>query len=309
MNDEQFVSVREALMTWQTKVCAALEEREPSASFQRERYERHRGGVNQPHVLSDGEVFEKAAVNFSHARGDSLPPAATKTRPQLAGKSFEAVSTSLIVHPRNPFVPTSHANLRCFRAGTGESSIWWFGGGFDLTPYYGFEADCVHWHQVAKAACDATDEAIYPQFKERCDQYFSIKHRQEARGIGGLFFDDWNEPDFDTCFGLVKDISKAYINAYMPIVDRRKDTEYGQRERRFQCYRRGRYVEFNLVYDRGTLYGLQSGGRIESILASMPPVVHWVYDWKAEAGSAEEALVEYFLKARNWVDLSDREKH
>jgi coproporphyrinogen III oxidase len=248
-------------------------------------------------------VFEQAGVNFSHVLGDNLPPSATAQRPELAGRRFEALGVSLVVHPHNPYVPTCHCNVRFFIASkAGAEPVWWFGGGFDLTPYYGFEDDAVHWHKTAKAACDPFGKDYYARFKKWCDEYFYIKHRNEPRGVGGLFFDDLNENDFHHCFGFMQSVGDHLLPAYLPIVQRRKDTPYGKRERDFQCYRRGRYVEFNLVYDRGTLFGLQSGGRTESILMSLPPQVSWRYDWQPEPGSPEAKLYEIFLKPRDWLD-------
>ena len=253
-------------------------------------------------MLAEGAVFEQAGVNFSHVFGTDLPASATAHRPELAGRSFQALGVSLVIHPRNPYAPTSHANVRFFMAEKpGAEPVWWFGGGFDLTPYYGFEEDCVHWHKTAKAACDPFGADYYPRFKKWCDEYFLLKHRNEPRGIGGLFFDDLNEKSFNHCFGFLKSVGDHYVPAYLPIVQKRKATPFGERERDFQLYRRGRYVEFNLVYDRGTLFGLQSGGRTESILMSLPPLVKWRYDWKPAPGTPEAKLYEIFLKPRDWV--------
>ena len=253
-------------------------------------------------MLAEGAVFEQAGVNFSHVFGTDLPASATAHRPELAGRSFQALGVSLVIHPRNPYAPTSHANVRFFMAEKpGAEPVWWFGGGFDLTPYYGFEEDCVHWHKTAKAACDPFGADYYPRFKKWCDEYFLLKHRNEPRGIGGLFFDDLNEKVFKHCFGFLKSVGDHYVPAYLPIVQKRKATPFGERERDFQLYRRGRYVEFNLVYDRGTLFGLQSGGRTESILMSLPPLVKWRYDWKPAPGTPEAKLYEIFLKPRDWV--------
>ena len=247
-------------------------------------------------------MIEKGGVNFSHVFGDQLPPSATAARPELAGRSFQAMGVSLVIHPKNPYAPTSHANVRFFVAEKdGEDPVWWFGGGFDLTPYYGFEEDVVHWHQTAKAACEPFGSEIYPEFKAWCDDYFYIKHRDEPRGVGGLFFDDLNRFDFDTSFALMRSVGDAFVPAYQPILARRKGHDYGERERQFQLYRRGRYVEFNLVYDRGTIFGLQSGGRTESILMSLPPLVRWDYDYHPEPGSDEIALYQKFLIHREWV--------
>ena len=261
--------------------------------FREDRWTRPEGGGGIARVLEDGALFERGGVNFSGVRGARLPPSATASRPQLAGRAFEAMGVSLVLHPRNPYCPTVHMNVRCFAAG----DIWWFGGGMDLTPYYGFEEDARHFH----AACKAAVGERYPRFKRWCDEYFFLKHRDEPRGIGGIFFDDLNEPDFDACFALVRSVGDHFLTAYAPIVEQRRATPYGERERAFQAYRRGRYVEFNLVYDRGTLFGLQSGGRAEAILMSLPPRVAWRYDWRPEAGSAEQALYDVFLKPRDWV--------
>jgi coproporphyrinogen III oxidase len=295
-------AVRRYLLELQDTICTALEEEDASQRFLESREERPGGGLGRALVLEDGPVIEKAAVNFTHALGDRLPPAATERRPELAGASFEAVSLSLIVHPRNPYAPTSHANLRAFaaRPATGDA-VWWFGGGFDLTPYYGFEEDAVHWHEMARDACEPLGADAYPRLKRACDEYFFLPHRGEPRGVGGLFFDDLAEGGFERCFAFVRSVGDHYLPAYRPLLARRKQTPYGDRERDFQLYRRGRYVEFNLVYDRGTRYGLQSGRRIESVLASLPREVHWRYDWHPEPGSPEARLTEYFLKPRDWV--------
>jgi coproporphyrinogen III oxidase len=293
-------AVRAYLMELQDRICAGLEAQDGTARFA-ERASDGDGVQARPRVLDDGPLLERAAVMFSNARGPALPPAATARRPELAGQSFEAVSLSLIVHPRNPYVPTSHANLRFF-ATSGEPAAWWFGGGFDLTPYYGFAEDCVHWHRTARAACAPFGTELYPRFKKACDEYFFLPHRGEPRGIGGLFFDDFAEGGFAEAFALVRSIGDHYLRAYLPIVERRKQTPYGERERAFQLWRRGRYVEFNLIHDRGTRYGLQSGRRIESVLASMPPLAAWRYDWAPEPGSAEARLAEEFLRPREWAD-------
>ena len=295
--------VKGFLLELQSSICAALEALDPGASFQTDQWDREKGGSGVSHVISDGKVFEKGGVNFSHVFGDTLPVSATATRPDLAGRAWQAMGVSLVIHPSNPFVPTSHANFRMFVADKeGEESAWWFGGGYDLTPYYGFEEDCVHWHQQAKDACENFGDKYHPLFKKQCDDYFQIKHRQEPRGIGGLFFDDFNELGFDKSFEFVKSMANSFLEAYLPIVNRRKDIAYTDHHKKFQEYRRGRYAEFNLVYDRGTLFGLQSGvGRIESILMSLPPVVRWIYDWHPEKGSDEEKLTTEFLKSREWV--------
>jgi len=259
-------------------------------------------------VLSEGAVFEKAGVNFSHVMGDNLPGSATAARPQLAGRSFQAMGVSLVIHPNNPYVPTSHANIRLFVAEKpGEDPVWWMGGGFDLTPYYGFAEDAIHWHRVAKAACDPFGEDVYPKYKAWCDDYFFLKHRGESRGIGGLFFDDLNDWGFESTFAFMQAIGNAYLDAYVPIVERRVHQPFGERERQWQLYRRGRYVEFNLVYDRGTLFGLQSNGRTESILMSLPPLVRWDYGVVPEPGTPEAALTDYYLKHRDWLTVDPAE--
>lgn len=263
---------------------------------------RDAGGGGRSRVMREGEVFEQAGINFSHVYGPSLPPSASANRPELAERSFQAMGNSLVIHPLNPYVPTTHMNIRFFIAEKdNETPIWWFGGGFDLTPYYGFEEDARHWHATAKKACIDFGDDVYAKYKKWCDEYFYLKHRDEPRGIGGLFFDDLNEWGFDRCFEFMQSIGNHFLRAYMPIVERRKDTPYGEREREFQLYRRGRYVEFNLVYDRGTLFGLQSGGRTESILMSLPPRVRWQYNWHPGSGTAEAELYEVYLQSREWV--------
>ncbi|MGS2723409.1 oxygen-dependent coproporphyrinogen oxidase [Porticoccus sp. GXU_MW_L64] len=296
-------AVKAYLLDLQNRICAELENADGSGHFVEDSWDRAEGGGGRSRVLTDGAVIEKGGVNFSHVHGNQLPTSATAARPELAGRSFEAMGVSLVIHPHNPYVPTSHANVRFFIAEKeDEQPVWWFGGGYDLTPYYGNENDCRHWHQTAKNACAPFGEDIYPKFKKWCDDYFYLKHRSEARGIGGLFFDDLNEPDFEHSFALMRAVGDSYTKAYCPIIERRKDTEYGERERNFQLYRRGRYVEFNLVYDRGTLFGLQTGGRTESILMSLPPLVRWEYDWQPEPGSAEAELTEKFLPHQEWVE-------
>jgi coproporphyrinogen III oxidase len=287
----------------QARICAALEAEDGQARFSRETFGDPGGSVAAPRVLEGGPVIEKAAVNFTHGRGASLPAPATLTRPDLAGAPFESVSLSLIVHPRNPYVPTTHMNLRLFTAApAGRPPVWWFGGGFDLTPAYGFDEDCIHWHEHARAACAPLGPGAYARFKKECDAYFFLKHRGEARGIGGTFFDDLATPDFETVFAFVRAHGEQFLAGYVPIVQRRKATPYGERERDFQLWRRGRYVEFNLIYDRGTKYGIESGRRIESVLASMPPEVRWRYGWQPEPGSPEAQLAERYLTPRDWVD-------
>lgn len=294
-------AVKDYLLNLQDRICAALVDVDGSEFFE-DTWEREGGGGGRTRVLENGNIIEKGGVNFSHVYGDRLPPSATAARPELAGRSFEAMGVSLVIHPRNPYAPTSHANVRLFVAQKeGAEPVWWFGGGYDLTPYYGFEEDVTHWHQTAKQACAPFGKDIYPRFKKWCDEYFYLKHRDEARGVGGLFFDDFHEGGFDHAFGLMRAVGDSYLDAYLPILKRRKDADYGERERDFQLYRRGRYVEFNLVFDRGTLFGLQSGGRTESILMSLPPEVRWRYDWHPEPGSAEAKLYTDFLPHRDWV--------
>ena len=297
-------AVRTYLLDLQDRICAALEAEDGVARFREERFESPTGGVARPRVLEDGPVIEKTAVHFSHTIGKALPAAATERRPELAGRRYEAVSVSLIVHPRNPYAPTSHANVRFFLA-HGEEPVWWFGGGFDLTPYYGFEEDAVAWHRAARDACAPLGSEAHPRFKKWCDEYFYLPHRGETRGIGGLFFDDLDEGGFERCFAFQRSVGEQYLAAYIPIVQRRKATPYGEREREFQLYRRGRYAEFNLLHDRGTRFGLQSGGRVESILASMPPLAAWRYDWHPEPGTAEARLYSEFLRPRDWLAGTD----
>lgn len=302
MSEVSLQAVKDYLLGLQDRICEELAEEDGSATFREDSWDREQGGGGRSRVLENGAVIEKGGVNFSHVFGNQLPPSATAARPELAGRSFQAMGVSLVIHPKNPYVPTSHANVRFFVAEKeGEDPVWWFGGGFDLTPYYGFEEDVVHWHQTARDACEPFGEDIYPEFKSWCDDYFYLKHRDEPRGVGGLFFDDLNRFDFDTSFALMRSVGDAYIPAYRPIVARRKGHDYGDRERQFQLYRRGRYVEFNLVYDRGTIFGLQSGGRTESILMSLPPLVRWDYDWHPKPGSAEIELYQKFLIHREWL--------
>ena len=295
-------AVKTYLLGLQNKICETLETFEPNARFKEDRWQRKEGGGGQSRVIENGAVFEKGGVNFSHVHGGELPASATAARPELAGRSFQAMGVSLVIHPLNPYVPTSHANVRMFIAEKkGEEPVWWFGGGYDLTPYYGDVEDCRDWHREARRACTDFGGDLYPRFKQWCDDYFFLRHRDEARGVGGLFFDDYNDQGFEHSFALVRSIGDSYIKAYAPIVARRKDTPYGDREREFQLYRRGRYVEFNLVYDRGTLFGLQTGGRTESILMSLPPQVSWRYNWQPAPDSPEAELYERFLPPRDWV--------
>lgn len=303
MSQPDINAVREYLLGLQCSICKALEDIDGQATFELDEWQREAGGGGRTRVLNSGAVFEQGGVNFSEVSGDNMPPSATASRPELAGRSFKAMGVSLVIHPHNPFVPTSYANVRFFIAEKeGEDPIWWFGGGYDLTPYYGNKEDVIHWHQTAKAACEPFGDDIYPRFKQWCDEYFYLKHRDECRGVGGLFFDDLNEWGFERCFAFLQSVGNSYIKAYAPIVKKRLDTPYGERERDFQLYRRGRYVEFNLVYDRGTLFGLQSGGRTESILMSLPPLVKWRYNWQPEPGSAEASLYTDFLPPKDWVN-------
>jgi coproporphyrinogen III oxidase len=288
-------------MGLQDRITRAVEEVDGAALFREDAWQRPGGGGGRSRVLEGGSVFEKAGVGFSHVMGDRLPPSATATRPELVGRGFEAMGVSLVFHPRSPYVPTTHLNVRLLRAtGAGEEA-WWFGGGYDLTPYYGFEEDCVHWHRTAKAACDPFGAGLYMQFKKTCDEYFHLKHRNEPRGIGGLFFDDFVGHGFDHAFGLTRSVGDSFLEAYLPIVARRRAAPFGERERDFQLYRRGRYAEFNLVWDRGTTFGLQTNGRTESILMSLPPLVAWRYDWQPEPGTPEARLYDEFLRPRDWA--------
>lgn len=297
--------VKAFLMALQDSICAELAAADGVSIFVEESWDRAEGGGGRSRVLTQGAVFEQAGVNFSHVFGDKMPASATAHRPELAGRKFEAMGVSLVIHPLNPHIPTSHANVRFFIAEKeGEAPVWWFGGGFDLTPFYPVEADVVHWHQVAKDCCDDFDAAYYPKYKKWCDEYFYLKHRNETRGVGGLFFDDLNEPGFEQSFAFMSAVGKAFTKAYLPIVERNKNKAYSEAERQFQLYRRGRYVEFNLVFDRGTLFGLQSGGRTESILMSMPPLVRWQYGYQPEAGSPEALLYQRYLTPQDWLGLN-----
>lgn len=283
------------------RLTGAIEALDGGGTFRRDAWIRAEGGGGESRVLSQGAVFEQAGINFSHVVGNQLPPSATAHRPELAGASWVAAGLSLVIHPHNPYVPTTHANVRCFMAEkAGAAPVWWFGGGFDLTPYYPFDEDVLHWHRVARQACAPFGESVYEQYKSECDRYFFLKHRNETRGVGGLFFDDVNAGGFARCFAFQRSVGEHFLPAYTPIVERRKDMPYGERERQFQLYRRGRYVEFNLVYDRGTLFGLQSNGRTESILMSLPPLVRWQYDYRPDTGTPEARLYEY-LRSRDWL--------
>lgn len=296
--------IKQYLLSLQADICTQLEQVDGQATFIKDEWEKPNGvGNGLTRVLTKGSAFEQAGVNFSIVHGDNMPASATALRPELAGRNFTALGVSLVIHPNNPYAPTSHANVRFFIAEKdGEDPIWWFGGGFDLTPYYGFDEDAVFWHQTAKNACDPFGKEVYPKYKKWCDDYFYMKHRDEQRGIGGLFFDDLNEGGFDQCFAFVRSVGDSYIKAYRPIIEKRKDTPFTDHERQFQLYRRGRYVEFNLVYDRGTLFGLQTGGRTESILMSLPPLVRWEYQYEPEPNSPEAQLYVKFLKPYDWIN-------
>ena len=293
--------VKQFLLGLQDRICQAIECEDGRQTFQEEEWSRAEGGGGRSRVMAEGDVFEKAGVGFSHVMGETLPPSATASRPELAGRAWQAMGVSLVIHPENPYVPTSHANVRFFVAEKpGQEPVWWFGGGFDLTPFYPFDEDCQHFHQVAKDALDPFGSKYYGEFKAHCDRYFYLPHRQETRGVGGLFFDDFNSLGFEQSFAMMQAVGNAFVPAYLPIVERRKGFTFGMREREFQLYRRGRYVEFNLVYDRGTLFGLQSGGRTESILMSMPPLARWEYGYVPESGTDEARLMDY-LVPRDWV--------
>lgn len=294
--------VKEFLLDLQNQICHMLESEDGEAVFREDKWEHKEGGGGLSRVLSDGTVIEKAGVNFSHVSGLKLPEAATARNPELANSTFQALGISVVSHPLNPYIPTAHFNVRFILVEKADQApFWWFGGGFDLTPYYGFDEDCIHWHQMAKKACEPFGSDVYPAFKKWADQYFYLKHRNEPRGIGGLFYDDLNEWGFEQCFAFMRSVGKHFMQAYQPIILRRKQTVYGQKERDFQMYRRGRYVEFNLLYDRGTLFGLQSGGRTESILMSLPPVVKWQYNWQPDRDTSEDKLYSDYLQTREWV--------
>jgi coproporphyrinogen III oxidase len=294
-------AVRNYLLGLQERIVAALEAFD-GKPFLRDEWKRPQGGGGISRLIEEGDFFERGGVNFSHVTGDKLPASATAHRPEIAGRSWEAMGVSLVLHPRNPYCPTTHLNVRCFVATQeGEDPVWWFGGGMDLTPYYGIAEDAVHFHRSCKAALAPFGDEVHARYKKWCDEYFFLKHRNEPRGIGGIFFDDLNEGGFDRCFALTQSVGDHFTEAYLPICARRRDLPYGERERDFQAYRRGRYVEFNLVWDRGTLFGLQSGGRTEAILMSLPPIVKWRYDWHPAPGSAEAKLYSDFLLPRDWI--------
>jgi coproporphyrinogen III oxidase len=294
-------TVKHYLVDLQRRIVSELEHLD-GQSFRSDSWDREEGGGGTSMVIEKGNLFERGGVNFSHVFGDNLPPSATAARPELGGRSFEAMGVSLVLHPENPFVPTVHLNVRFFIAKKKSAApVWWFGGGMDLTPYYGFDEDCIHFHATCKKALDAHDISLHAKFKSWCDKYFYLKHRKEPRGIGGIFFDDLSAPDFETCFNITKSVGDGFLEAYTPIIEKRRDLTFTQTQREFQAYRRGRYVEFNLVFDRGTLFGLQSGGRTESILMSMPPNVIWKYDWSPAPGSEEQKLYTNYLVEKNWI--------
>ncbi|GAC17111.1 oxygen-dependent coproporphyrinogen oxidase [Paraglaciecola arctica] len=294
--------VKQYLLKLQDNICQTLELVDGKGSFVEDNWQRELGGGGRTRVLTGGKLIEQGGVNFSHVYGGELPASATAARPELAGRSFQAVGVSLVIHPHNPFVPTTHANVRFFIAEKpGEEAVWWFGGGFDLTPFYPFHEDVVHWHTVANKLCEPFGDTVYPEYKKWCDDYFYLKHRDETRGVGGLFFDDLNKQGFEKSFKFMQAVGNGFLDAYVPIVEKRKDITFGKKERDFQLYRRGRYVEFNLVYDRGTLFGLQTGGRTESILMSMPPLVRWEYSYQPEPESKEADLYTNYLHPRDWL--------
>ena len=306
MNQPDIEHIKRFLLDLQDRICAALAGEDGGAAFTEDIWQREEGGGGRSRVLTGGRLFEQVGVNFSHVSGATLPASATAHRPELAGRAFQALGVSLVVHPLNPYIPTSHANVRFFMAEMpGTAPVWWFGGGFDLTPFYGFREDAEHWHRTARDLCAPFGEQVYPRYKAWCDSYFFLKHRNEARGIGGLFFDDLNQPDFPQAYAFARAVGQGYLDAYLPIVGRRRQLPWGERERQFQLYRRGRYVEFNLVWDRGTQFGLQSGGRTESILMSMPPLARWEYDYHPEPESPEAALYRDFLPARDWLSQGE----
>ena len=303
MSKPDIEAVEQYLRALQLDICSTLETVDGKETFRKDQWDRPGGGGGLSRVLVAGDVFEQAGVGFSHVFGSEMPPSATKGRPELAGKRFQAMGVSLVLHPRNPYIPTTHANFRFFTTDSDDGDpVWWFGGGFDLTPYYPFHDDVIHWHTTAREACEPFGNDAYSKYKAWCDDYFFLKHRNETRGVGGLFFDDLNEAGFDRSFEFTRSVGDRFLPAYLPIVEKRRDHSYGEREREFQLYRRGRYVEFNLIYDRGTLFGLQSGGRTESILMSLPPRVRWEYSWTPEPGSPEADLYDNYLRPRDWLE-------
>lgn len=306
--DLNIETVKSFLLKLQDNICQTLELADGKGHFKEDNWQRAEGGGGRTRVLTGGAVIEQGGVNFSHVFGAKLPPSATAVRPELAGRTFQAMGVSLVIHPNNPYVPTSHANVRFFVAEKpNEDPVWWFGGGFDLTPFYPFLEDVQHWHTVASQLCEPFGSDVYPMYKKWCDEYFYLKHRDETRGVGGLFFDDLNELGFEKSFSFMQAVGNGYLDAYIPIIEKRKDLPFGEREKQFQLYRRGRYVEFNLVYDRGTLFGLQTGGRTESILMSMPPLARWEYDFKAKSNTPEAKLTDEFLIPKDWLNSSDAE--
>ena len=295
-------AVKDYLHELHERITAGVERSEDGARFRRDAWQRAEGGGGESRILAEGAVFERAGVSFSHVFGERMPPSASQSRPDIGGAPFEAMGISLVFHPRNPHAPTTHCNVRFLVATPrGGDPVWWFGGGFDLTPYYPYEEDVLHWHRTARAACLPFGTGLYERYKEWCDRYFFLPHRNETRGVGGLFFDDLNEGGFARCFDLWRSVGDHFLPAYLPVLERRRNDPYGERERNFQLYRRGRYVEFNLVYDRGTLFGLQSKGRTESILMSLPPLVRWEYDWSPPPGSPEARLYSDFLRPRDFL--------
>lgn len=303
MNYPDIGRVKTFLQSLQDTICQKITELDGKETFLEQTWERSEGGGGRSRVLTNGAIFEQAGVNFSHIQGEKLPASATAHRPELAGRSYQAMGVSLVIHPLNPYIPTTHANVRFFIAEKeGEAPVWWFGGGFDLTPFYAFNEDVIHWHTVARDLCLPYGDDVYPKYKHWCDEYFFLKHRNEPRGVGGLFFDDLNQWGFDNCFNFTQAVGHGFLHAYVPIVEKRCGHSWGERERQFQLYRRGRYVEFNLVWDRGTLFGLQSGGRTESILMSMPPLVRWEYDYHPEPNSPEATLYsEFLIPGKDWL--------
>ena len=300
-NTPDIAKVKTWLTSLQERIVSAAEKID-GKQFIRDSWERPEGGGGVSRLIEEGNVLERGGVGFSHVKGMSLPPSAAANRPEVAGQPWEAMGVSLVFHPRNPYAPTVHMNVRFFTTtSTEHEPVWWFGGGMDLTPYYGFQEDAKHFHQTCHDALTVHGSGLHDRFKKWCDDYFYLKHRKEARGVGDVFYDDFNEAGFEKSFAMTQSVGESFINAYLPLLERRKDTPYGERERDFQAYRRGRYVEFNLVFDRGTLFGLQSGGRTESILMSMPPIVKWRYDWHPEAGSPEAKLYTDFLPHRDWL--------
>ena len=301
--DANTTEVKRYLLKLQDKISSSVKNIDSSTSIQIDDWRREEGGGGQSRIFKNGEIFEQAGVNFSHVSGSKLPETATKLRPELMDSNYEAMGLSLVMHPENPFIPTTHANLRYFSAENKKgNTVWWFGGGFDLTPYYPFREDVISWHQCAYNACKDFDEKYYFKFKKWCDEYFYLKHRQETRGVGGLFFDDFNELGFDKSFQFIQSVGQQFVKAYFPIVNARKDHQYNKHHKDFQLYRRGRYVEFNLLYDRGTLFGLQTDGRTESILMSLPPTVRWEYNWSPKDNSPEKDLYDNYLKPQNWLN-------